>query len=392
MGAINRQPIRCTSDQYNQSMKTVVILLVIAAFAAAIPEADDPAEEFTPEILASDPPTMLVERHSQRRVLKKGKKIWVPACDNRKWPVKGRALNALQGRCRAWARFCNRYTNWAHKWKMKILLKWAKPHCVKAKRAHKRLWRAAIRQRRRRRHRRCMKNRHCRRRYFRHRRCMRNKRCRARWVRHWHCMRNKKCRARWLKHRKCMRNKKCRARYIRWRKCMKNKRCRGRWLRHRRCMKNKKCRARWLRNRRCKARYIRRIRHLRCMRNRRCKAKWLRSIKRMKGNSNRRYPTFYQHCNFRGYKKSLTRSTNWVRRVRIKNDDLSSIVVPRGWVVTVYQHAHYKGRKMTIVGPKKVSCLVRNKMNRHRTWNDQISSIAVHRRGRRKRRRRRSLR
>jgi len=124
------------------------------------------------------------------------------------------------------------------------------------------------------------------------------------------------------------------------------------------------------------------------MRNRRCKAKWLRSIKRRKGNSNRRYPTFYQHCNFRGYKKSLTRSTNWVRRVRIKNDDLSSIVVPRGWVVTVYQHAHYKGKKMTIVGPKKVSCLVRNKMNRHRTWNDQISSIAVHRRGRRKRRRR----
>merc|ERR1712096_537143 len=363
MGAINRQPIRCTSDQYNQSMKTVVILLVIAAFAAAIPEADDPAEEFTPEILASDPPTILVERRSARKVLKKGRKIWVPACDNRKWPVKGRALNALQGRCRAWARFCNRYTNWAHKWKMKILLKWAKPHCVKAKRAHKRLWRAAIRQRRRRRHRRCMKNRHCRRRYFRHRRCMRNKRCRARYYKHRRCMRNKKCRARWVR---------------RWH-CMRNKKCRARWLRHRRCM----------RNRHCKARYIRRIRHLRCMRNRRCKAMWLRSIKRRKGNSNRRYPTFYQHCNFRGYKKSLTRSTNWVRRVRIKNDDLSSIVVPRGWVVTVYQHAHYKGKKMTIVGPKKVSCLVRNKMNRHRTWNDQISSIAVPRRGRRSRSRRR---
>merc|ERR1712096_137154 len=273
MGAINRQPIRCTSDQYNQSMKTVVILLVIAAFAAAIPEADDPAEEFTPEILASDPPTILVERRSARKVLKKGRKIWVPACDNRKWPVKGRALNALQGRCRAWARFCNRYTTWAYKWRMKVLLKWAKPHCVKAKRAHKRLWRAAIRQRRRRRHRRCMKNRHCRRRYFRHRRCMRNKRCRARWLKHRRCMRNKKCRARWVRHWHCMRNKKCRAR----------------WLRHRRCM----------RNRHCKARYIRRIRHLRCMRNRRCKAMWLRSIKRRKGNSNRRYPTFYQHCNFR---------------------------------------------------------------------------------------------
>merc|ERR1711881_474701 len=188
--------------------------------------------------------------------------------------------------------------------------------------------------------------------------------------------------------------KKCKARYHRWRKCMKNKRCRAHWLRHRRCMKNKRCRARWLRhrrcmrNRRCKARYLKRIRHLRCMRNRHCKARWLRSIKKRRGRTNRSKPTFYQHCNFRGYKRSLTRSTHWVRRNHIKNDDLSSIVVPRGWVVTVYQHAHYRGARMTIRGPKKVSCLVRNKMNKRRTWNDQISSIRVHRARKRRRRRR----
>merc|ERR1712093_145514 len=150
-------------------------------------------------------------------------------------------------------------------------------------------------------------------------------------------MRNKKCKARWLKHRKCMRNKKCKARYLRWRKCM---------------------------------------------------ARWLASIKKRRGRNNRRKPTFYQHCNFRGYKRSLTRSTHWVRRNHIKNDDLSSIVVPRGWVVTVYQHAHYRGARMTIRGPKKVSCLVRNKMNKRRTWNDQISSIRVHRARKRRRRRR----
>merc|ERR1712023_309984 len=39
-------------------------------------------------------------------------------------------------------------------------------------------------------------------------------------------------------------------------------------------------------------------------------------------------PVVYQHCNFGGYKKVLHHSTNWVRKLGIKNDDLSSIKVP----------------------------------------------------------------
>merc|ERR1712188_333878 len=36
-------------------------------------------------------------------------------------------------------------------------------------------------------------------------------------------------------------------------------------------------------------------------------------------------PAVYQHCNFGGYKKVLHHSTNWVKKLGIRNDDLSTI-------------------------------------------------------------------
>merc|ERR1711977_756177 len=47
----------------------------------------------------------------------------------------------------------------------------------------------------------------------------------------------------------------------------------------------------------------------------------------------------------------------------------------------------FRGRRLIIRGPKKLSCLVHYKMTKKRTWNDQISSIRVHRARRRRRRR-----
>merc|ERR1712159_234268 len=88
-------------------------------------------------------------------------------------------------------------------------------------------------------------------------------------------------------------------------------------------------------------------------------------------------PVVYQHCNFGGYKKVLRHSTNWVRKLGIKNDDPSSIKVPAGKCVVLYQHAHYRGKAWKICGKKSIKCFVHHKMLGGKTWNDQVSSIKV---------------
>jgi len=91
----------------------------------------------------------------------------------------------------------------------------------------------------------------------------------------------------------------------------------------------------------------------------------------------RRAPVVYQHCNFGGYRKVVRHSTNWVRRLGIKNDDLSSIKVPAGKCVILYQHAHYRGRSWKICGKTQVRCFVHHRMLWGKSWNDQVSSIRV---------------
>merc|ERR1711959_384623 len=88
-------------------------------------------------------------------------------------------------------------------------------------------------------------------------------------------------------------------------------------------------------------------------------------------------PIVFQHCNFGGYKKVLRHSTNWVKKLGIKNDDLSSIKVPAGKCVVLYQHAHYRGKAWKICGKKSIKCFVHHKMLGGKTWNDQVSSIKV---------------
>lgn len=93
-------------------------------------------------------------------------------------------------------------------------------------------------------------------------------------------------------------------------------------------------------------------------------------------------PTVFQHCNFGGYKKVLRRSTNWVakRGSGIKNDDLSSVKVPAGKCLTLYQHAHYRGKSWKICGGsngKNIRCFVHHKMSGNTSWNDQVSSVKI---------------
>jgi hypothetical protein len=89
----------------------------------------------------------------------------------------------------------------------------------------------------------------------------------------------------------------------------------------------------------------------------------------------RRMPTVYQHCGFRGYGVRLP--LGWynlrkLRRMGIRNDDLSSIRVPRGYVVTLYEHVNFRGRRIRLTHSDR--CFVNN------GFNDIVSSIKVERR------------
>lgn len=84
--------------------------------------------------------------------------------------------------------------------------------------------------------------------------------------------------------------------------------------------------------------------------------------------------TVYQHCNYTGYKVTLAPGNydlNDLARRGIKNDDLSSIRVNKGYEITAYQHHHFTGRSMKLRSSD--NCLVNN------NFNDMISSIRVRR-------------
>ena len=92
------------------------------------------------------------------------------------------------------------------------------------------------------------------------------------------------------------------------------------------------------------------------------------------GFHHRPAPIVFQHCNFRGYGVKLT--PGWynlgqLNRLGVRNDDLSSIRVPRGYVVTLYEHANFRGRAIRLTHSD--SCFVNN------GFNDIVSSIKVER-------------
>lgn len=84
--------------------------------------------------------------------------------------------------------------------------------------------------------------------------------------------------------------------------------------------------------------------------------------------------TVYQHCNYTGYKVKLAPGNYDLKDLEkrgIRNDDLSSIRVNKGYEITAYEHHHFTGRSIKLRSSD--SCLVNNK------FNDIISSIRVRR-------------
>mgnify|MGYP001085696504 CR=1 FL=1 len=76
----------------------------------------------------------------------------------------------------------------------------------------------------------------------------------------------------------------------------------------------------------------------------------------------------YVHRDFKGKYQALGVGNYNMGQLRIGNDQLSSIKVPRGYKVRVYEHANFKGRYRDFVGS---SVFVGNQ------WNDRVSSIKV---------------
>ena len=82
------------------------------------------------------------------------------------------------------------------------------------------------------------------------------------------------------------------------------------------------------------------------------------------------YVTIYRSCNYEGDSQRLTEGDYLDRDIKIGNDRISAIRVPKGWSVTVYKANNLKGTNETY--DSDVRCLPEQ-------FNDAISSIRVYR-------------
>ena len=80
------------------------------------------------------------------------------------------------------------------------------------------------------------------------------------------------------------------------------------------------------------------------------------------------YVTLYDQCNFGGRFKTLTAGNYYSYQLGIGNDKLSSIRVPDGLKITLYEHNSFQGKSVTYTA--NISCLPSD-------WIRQASSVVV---------------
>lgn len=84
--------------------------------------------------------------------------------------------------------------------------------------------------------------------------------------------------------------------------------------------------------------------------------------------SNSNLPTLYEDCNYRGNSRSLSAGYHDWNGMGVRNDALSSLTLPSGWSITLYENSGYKGRSTTY--NSSVNCLPSD-------WNDRVSSVYI---------------
>ncbi|HMK27708.1 MAG TPA: hypothetical protein VK483_16875, partial [Chitinophagaceae bacterium] len=67
------------------------------------------------------------------------------------------------------------------------------------------------------------------------------------------------------------------------------------------------------------------------------------------------YVMLYEDCNYSGRSKFIEPGTYPMSQMKIDNDKLSSIQIPAGMKVTIYQDDNFRGRSKTYYN--SVSCL-----------------------------------
>ena len=81
--------------------------------------------------------------------------------------------------------------------------------------------------------------------------------------------------------------------------------------------------------------------------------------------------TLWKHCSYGGNR--VTKTSGAYRRARIgaQDNDISSLQVPSGMELTIFDRPDLKGKSKTFKGPTKDSCLVND------GWNDKLSSMII---------------
>jgi hypothetical protein len=80
------------------------------------------------------------------------------------------------------------------------------------------------------------------------------------------------------------------------------------------------------------------------------------------------YITLHEDCNYAGKSYTLAPGTYSMYQIRIGNDLLSSMQIPQGFKVTIYENDDFKGKSRTYTS--NVACLEAG-------WNDMATSIVV---------------
>jgi hypothetical protein len=82
---------------------------------------------------------------------------------------------------------------------------------------------------------------------------------------------------------------------------------------------------------------------------------------------------FFEHCDYWGQSKSFgIGDYPWIVDAGFPNDILSSIKIPAGISIAIYEHAYYEGRALGFKGPFDVRCLI------DYNFNDIASSFKIY--------------